>query len=294
MNARAPSAPAADPREAEQIAYWNDATAAHWTTLQARIDHVFSPITALAMEAASPRPGERALDIGSGCGATVLELARRVGPQGQVCGIDISVPMSACARERIAAAGLATADIVVGDAATHAFVAADRDLLFSRFGVMFFADPHAALANLLRATRGGGRLAWVAWRHLAENPWFAVPLQAALPLLPAAPPADPLAPGPFAFADADRVRHLLRTAGWQNVKLVRHDVPLRLAAADDVAGAADLVTCMGPLARRLARSNPNPALKTAVRASLEAALSTHVAAGGIVLTASTWIISAYA
>ena len=177
---------ASDPREAAQIAYWNDTTAASWTALQELIDPILAPLTTLAIEAAEPNDGERALDIGSGCGATILELARRVGPLGHVLGIDVSAQMSARARERIAAARIANAQVIIANAATYDFAPADRDLLFSSFGVMFFADPVAALMNLRRAMRRDGRLEWVVWRSLAENPWFTVPLQAVLPLLPPA------------------------------------------------------------------------------------------------------------
>jgi SAM-dependent methyltransferase len=162
--------PTEDAREEAQIAYWNDATAANWVALEERIDPVLAPLSTLALEAAAPEPGERALDIGSGCGGTVLELAGRVGPTGHVLGIDVSVPMSALARERIEAARLANADILVADATTYGFASGDRDLLFSRLGVMFFADPAAALTNLRRATRAGGRIEWIVWRALAEIP----------------------------------------------------------------------------------------------------------------------------
>jgi cyclopropane fatty-acyl-phospholipid synthase-like methyltransferase len=102
--------PTEDAREEAQIAYWNDATAANWVALEERIDPVLAPLSTLALEAAAPKPGERALDIGSGCGGTVLQLAERVGPTGHFLGIDVSVPMSAFARERIEAARLANTD----------------------------------------------------------------------------------------------------------------------------------------------------------------------------------------
>jgi len=283
-----------DAREAAQIAYWNDATAANWTALEERIDPVLAPLSTLALEAAAPMPGERALDIGSGCGGTVLELAGRVGPTGHVLGIDVSVPMSARARERIEAARLANTDIIVADATTHDFAPGDRDLLFSRLGVMFFSDPAAALANLRRATRTGGRIEWIVWRALDENPWFAVPLRAALPLLPLAPVVDPLVPGPFAFADAERVQYLLRAAGWRNSKVVRHDVRLRLAATDDFAAAAEMTTWMGPLSRRLAGGGGGPELRAAVQRSIENALRAHAEPDGIMLIASVWLVSANA
>lgn len=196
-----------------QIAYWNDKAAITWTTFQERLDALFQPLTALALDAAKPASGERAVDVGCGCGATVLALAERIGSAGQVLGLDVSGPMAARARERIAAAGLSNAQVVVSDAATTDFERRDADLLFSRFGVMFFADPVAAFANLHLAMRPGGRLLCAAWRPLADNPWFRVPLEAARSFVPPQPPADPEAPGPFAFADLEMYKSDLFRGG---------------------------------------------------------------------------------
>lgn len=214
---------------ADQIAYWNDKAAVTWTTFQERLDALFEPLTALALDAAAPERGESVIDIGCGCGATVLALAQRVGPDGHVLGVDVSDPMAARARERIASAGLTNSQVIVSDAATHPFERGGADLLFSRFGVMFFADPVAAFGNLRGAVRPGGRLLCAAWRPLADNPWFRVPMEAARALLPPQPPADPEAPGPFALANQDRTLGILRAAGWKDAMLARQHVPMRLA-----------------------------------------------------------------
>ncbi|MBS0640800.1 MAG: methyltransferase domain-containing protein [Proteobacteria bacterium] len=283
---------AVDPREAAQIAYWNDRTALHWAALQDRIETVFAPLTRLGLDAAAPCPGEHVLDIGCGCGDTVLALANAVGPAGHVLGVDVSAPMTARARERLAEAGIGHADVVVADAADHAFPPAQRDLLFSRFGVMFFAEPEAAAANLRCAMRSGGRLCWVVYRALEDNPWFTVPLQAASPWLPPSPPADPAAPGTFALADADRVRLVLSTAGWREVNLTRHDLPLRLGSVAEADAAADLVSWMGPLARRL--PGLTEVARVAALRAVAGALRAHAQRDELVLTASIWIVSARA
>ena len=277
---------------AAQIAYWNDRAAVTWTTFQERLDTLFEPLTALALDAAAPAPGERIIDIGCGCGATVLALAGRVGPTGQVLGLDISEPMAARARERIGDAGLANAQVVVSDAAVHAFPPASADLLFSRFGVMFFADPTAAFANLRGAIRPGGRLLCAAWRPLAENPWFTVPMQAARALLPPQPPADPDAPGPFAFANPDRTSGIFRDAGWRDVALTRQDVPMRFAAAGEIDRATEFATRVGALARMLAEVDP--ALRPRIRSAVADALRAYDSPAGISLSGSIWLISARA
>jgi SAM-dependent methyltransferase len=277
---------------AAQIAYWNDRAAVTWTEFQERLDAQFEPITALALDAAAPASGQNVIDIGCGCGASVLALADRVGPTGQVLGLDVSEPMSARARQRITAAGLTNVRVVVSDAAHHAFPAADADLMFSRFGVMFFADPVAAFANLHRAMRPGGRLLCAAWRPLADNPWFMVPLQAARTLLPPQPPADPNAPGPFAFANPDRTLGIFRDAGWQDVTLTRHDVPMRFAASGQIGQATEFATRVGPLARALADEGPE--IRARVQLAVAEALQTYDGPSGINLTGSIWLISARA
>ncbi|WP_191970260.1 class I SAM-dependent methyltransferase [Methylobacterium planeticum] len=286
--------PASEPVEgnAAQIAYWNDRAGETWAELQARIDANFSALTALALEAAAPQAGERVIDIGCGCGATVLDLARRVGPTGSVLGVDVSEPMAARARARIAAAGLAQAQVQVADAAAGAFDWTGADLMFSRFGVMFFAEPAAAFAHLRRQMRPGGRLLFACWRPLAENPWFTVPLEAGRPFLPPQPPADPTAPGPFAFADPERVRQVLATAGWREIGVSPREAPMRMADADDLDGAAAFATRVGALARLLADSEPEThrAVKRAVREALRA----HDGPDGIALTGSVWLVSARA
>jgi SAM-dependent methyltransferase len=277
---------------AAQIAYWNDRAAVTWTKLQERLDAAFERLTAVALDAADPKSGERVVDVGCGCGASVLALAQRLGPTGKILALDVSEPMAARARERIIAAGLTNAQVIVSDAATHRFQGDPADLLFSRFGVMFFTDPVAAFANLRGALREGGRLLCAAWRPLADNPWFTVPLEAARPLLPPQPPADPDAPGPFAFANRDRTLGILAKAGWQGAELTRHDVPIRIAEAGQIDQAAKFATSVGILARILAEESEDT--RARVRLAVAEALRPHDDPTGISLLGSIWLLSARA
>jgi SAM-dependent methyltransferase len=276
---------------AAQIAYWNDRAAATWTALQEQLDALFVPITALALEAAAPAAGEAVIDVGCGCGATVLALAGRVGPDGSVLGLDVSEPMAARAAKRIGDAGLGNAQVLVTDASTHAF-AEKADLLFSRFGVMFFADPVAAFANLRSGMRPGGRLLCAVWRPMAENSWFSVPLTAAMPLLPPQPPAEPHAPGPFAFADPDRVRGILSAAGWTDFAVEKHDVGMRVAGPGQLEEATGFSTRLGPLARMLAEEAPE--VRARVHDAVKAALAPHDGPDGVMLGGAIWLVSARA
>ena len=153
-----------------QRAYWNSEATHRWVTEQAQIDRLFAGVTEAALAAAAPKPGEHVLDIGCGTGTTLLRLAAAVGPSGRALGVDISEQQLTLARRRIAEAGTAQASVVLHDAATYQFPAAGFDLAFTRFGVMFFADPVAAFTNIRRALKPGGRLALAVFRPGTDNP----------------------------------------------------------------------------------------------------------------------------
>lgn len=272
---------------ADQIAYWNNSAGATWAALQDRLDRQIEPLGQRAMDAGAPKAGEQVLDIGCGCGQTSLELAQRVGPNGQVLGVDISEPMLEVARRRGGEAGLANVSFLAADAQTRAFPPGGFDLAFSRFGVMFFDDPTAAFRNIAAALRPDGRLAFVCWRPLAENPWMGAPMQAALSLLPPMPPpADPTAPGPFAFADPERLRGILAAAGLVDIDIAPHD---QMIGGNDLDETVAMSLRVGPLGAVL---RENPELKDGVVGAIREALARHLTPQGVMLASATWIVTA--
>jgi SAM-dependent methyltransferase len=277
---------------ADQVAYWNGDAGAKWAGLQARLDGLFAPISAAVIAAAAPRPGEHVLDIGCGCGDTVVALAGAVGSLGRVTGVDISAPMLAVAGQRIAAAGLSQAAVLAADAATEPFAPGSVDLAFSRFGVMFFDAPVEAFINIHRALKPGGRLAFACWRPFKGNPWFHIPYKAAAPHLPEQEKSDPAAPGPFAFAEPDRVARILGLAGFAEVRIDAFDTPLTLGRPGEAEEAMRFVVQVGPVSRALATGTEaqRAAAERAVVAALEAADGPE----GIRLGAQCWFVSARA
>src|SRR4051794_336862 len=146
---------------ADQIAYWNGPGGQRWADRQQTQDIVLAPVSEILIDRANGRAGERIIDVGCGCGTTSVSLAQKVGSSAHVLGIDISAPMLARARQ-IAPAGLPL-HFALADATEYPFQPESFDLLVSRFGVMFFADPALSFANLRRALRPSGRLAVVFW-----------------------------------------------------------------------------------------------------------------------------------
>ncbi|MES1944921.1 type 11 methyltransferase [Salinisphaera sp. PC39] len=267
----------------EQIEYWNEQAGPKWVAAQAHLDRMLAPVTEALMERAAPRPGERVLDVGCGCGETSLALA---GRGADVTGIDVSRSMLARARER--AAGKPGLVFREADAATASFEAV-HDLVFSRFGVMFFEEPYAAFANLRRALSPTGRLVFCCWRDFRENPWVAVPYAAARPYLPEPEmPPDPRAPGPFAFADPDYVRDILTGAGFDGVDIRPLDPMLHLA--DSLEGGLAFMQEIGPLSRALAEIDE--AARGKALEAVRTALEPHVAADGLNLGGACHIVTA--
>jgi SAM-dependent methyltransferase len=265
----------------EQHELWNGSSGRAWVDVQAVTDVMFAPLAERLAEAA--RPGERVLDIGCGAGATTRALAAAVEPGGRATGVDISAPLIEAAQ-----AHDTTAEFVLADAGTHPFDPGRYDLLTSRFGVMFFADPTAAFANLRRATRDGGRLCAITWRSVEENPFMGTAGRAARPLLPdlPTPPAD--GPGQFAFADADRVEAILTDAGWSTVAHEPLDAELTMPAA----GLETYLTRLGPLSRVLPELEP--ARRDEVMATVRAAFDPYMDGDAARFTAACWVLQATA
>jgi len=274
---------------ADQIEFWNSIAGPRWVRRQQMLDRQLEEIGAAAIDAANISTGDAVVDVGCGCGDSTLALAARVGEHGRVVGLDVSAPMLDLARERARRAGAANVEFTCDDAQVHAFVG-DFDVVFSRFGVMFFDDPVVAFGNLRSALRDGGRLAFVCWQALPKNPWMSVPLMAVLRHITIQMPASPEAPGPFALADAARLEKILAQAGFRDIALRGLDTDLLVAGGGDLDEAVGFVLELGPVERALGEAPP--AVREAVRLEVREALAAHAGSGGVRMPSSAWIVTA--
>jgi SAM-dependent methyltransferase len=274
----------------DQIEYWNGLAGDRWVQLQKELDAMISAVGRDAMARAEIAEGERVVDIGCGCGETTLEIARRVGPSGAVTGIDISAPMVEHARSRAAEDGLANARFENADAETHKLMEEGVDLLFSRFGVMFFDDPTVAFKNLASTLRPGGRMTFVCWRAPDENPWLLIPSKAAGAHLELSPRPGPEDPSPFAFANPDRVTGILTGAGFTDIALERRDGPLLLGGPNTLDGAVRFSLNIGPAS--IPCANADAATVEKVVESVRGALEPYYTGSAVELPSSAWIVTA--
>lgn len=277
-----------DSANADQIAYWNGKSGLKWAEDQAKMDAMMQSMADVAVAAAAPALGESVIDIGCGAGGTALALADLVGPEGRVIGMDVSQPMLEVARNRAGARRNLT--FVNGDAEIAHFEPASADLAFSKFGVMFFANPEAAFANIHKALKPGARLAFICWRPMAENPFAMLPIGAALKHLPPQPRPDPTAPGPFAFADPVRVGHILVQAGFKTPSFAAFDTTMTVGRK--AASAARDAAMVGMASRLLVDAGED--VRERVIADLTAVYEKHMSADGVTLPAHCWVVTASA
>tara|TARA_B100000579_G_scaffold266972_1_gene220189 strand:- start:2907 stop:3728 length:822 start_codon:yes stop_codon:yes gene_type:complete len=188
--------------------YWRTRLA--WVERQEQMDLQLGVFGLAAMESLGDISGMNVLDVGCGCGHTALQLKERVG-SGSIVGVDISEKLLEVARRRAGGA----IRFVEADAQLDA-LEGPYDIIFSRFGVMFFSDPTAAFRNLRASTSEVAKLSMVCWQGPEQNPWMTVPNRAAMTLVDL-PSRSPDAPDPFSFADSRRVVDVLELAGWTNV-----------------------------------------------------------------------------
>jgi len=279
-------------KNTDQIADWNDQSGERWVANQARLDAMVAVFGQAAIEAVAPATGERVLDIGCGAGASSLALAALVGAGGQVLGVDISEPLIGRARALVP---LDTPALFqVADASSAELPEGAFDVLFSRFGVMFFDDPVGAFAHMRRALRPGGRVAFVCWRGAAENDWVRLPMSALKGIVPPTAPPHPEAPGPFSFGDRERVARILNAAGFTDIAITPFDASVPFgegqtwdAAIDD---AVKMALEVGPLSRTLA-DQPDD-IRARASAAVRAAFAGRAGEQSVMIDGAAWIVMA--
>jgi ubiquinone/menaquinone biosynthesis C-methylase UbiE len=273
-------------------AFWNDVMVPKFERFRDVMLDGLSYHSRIPLDRLTLPAGTRALDVGCGWGDTAIELARKVGPTGKVLGIDCCDAFLQKGRRDAAAEGLANIRFVAADVQTYPYER-EFDFCFSRFGMMFFANPVAAMRSVRSALVPGGQLMFVTWRVLEDNPWLALPKSVALRFLP--PPgnnARTCGPGPFSMADPDVVRAQLAAAGFTDVAFERVDGPVMVG--HDVHQALDLQMTIGPAGEIVREAG---ALAEKRRDEIEAALRDELAGhtgddGRVWMQSSSWTITA--
>jgi ubiquinone/menaquinone biosynthesis C-methylase UbiE len=285
------AAPTAD-EDTAFVRFWNEVLAPKFI----RFKHVLVDGLSQHSEAVFPllpvRKGDRVLDVGCGFGDTAIKLAKLVGPEGEVIGIDCCDAFLDYARKDVEARGLPNVHFLRGDAEI-ALPTNEYDFVFARFGTMFFANPVAGLRNMRKALRPGGRMVHIVWRNRADNPWLSMAKDIVVQFLPE-PGADAqtCGPGPFSMSDQETVTAMMRSAGYEQIEFRRVDA--RVLVGKDVSDAIAFQLAIGPAGEVFREAGQEAEEK---RPQIEAALAEAInrqklSADGIVMESSSWVISA--
>jgi len=224
----------------DQAEFWAS-IAPTWVELDDRLEIAAGEPGRKVMNRLNLQPGQRVLDLGCGTGAATIELARRVGEDGSVLGVDIAAEMLVRARERAADEGVSNVTFMQADVQSHDLGTDAFDRAFSRFGVMFYADPVVAFSNIGKALKPGGILGFVCWQDVMANEWMLVPGMAVMSVTGSVPPMpEPGEPGPFSLSDMGRVKELLRAARFSEIEVIPHNDVISIPATElpDYAGVA--------------------------------------------------------
>jgi SAM-dependent methyltransferase len=269
--------------------YWNEVAGPRWVGRAGLQEARNIEVAHLLLQAAAPLPGERVLDIGCGTGATAIPFAASVAPGGHVTGVDISEPMLAQARQNIAASGADNVTLVLADAQVHRFPPDSFDLLISRFGVMFFADPAAAFGNLFAGLHSGGRLCMAVWASMAQNVHWQIPCDIAVKHLGPPAPADPREPGPMAFRDPNYLRAILGTAGFAEIDIASQGFKI---TGQTARSEAEHAAMFGPAWRLMEEKQASEEVRQAIIAETKAGFAPYMTAEGLRLPGTILIAKA--
>lgn len=270
--------------------FWNGNGGKNWVSRETRLESSLKVFGQQAINAGSISPGQRILDIGFGCGETAIELAKKVGPQGQVHGVDISVAMVEAAEKKSLDKGIANLTFECGDAQTKTFPVDYYDLIFSRFGVMFFDDPIGAFKNIYKSLKPGGRLAFICWAPRDQNAWVGLPLQVVAKHLSLPPSPGSDEPGPFSLSEEPRVSGILDAVGFTNVSVESFQTPFVLG--EDVDEALSFLMQLAPSGSAINNAEADEDTRARIAVDMAELLKSHESDKGIAMSAAALLVTA--
>lgn len=279
------------PVATEYVAFWNDTLADKFDRYRDVLKNGLSYHSRIPLGNLSVTPGSRIVDVGCGWGDTAIELARKTGPEGFVLGLDCVDQFLETARADARNAGVDNVRFEAADVERYPFEG-DFDLCFSRFGMMFFENPVAAMRNVRASLKPGGELMFIVWRSIDDNPFFGLPKQVVLDYLE--PPGDDArtcGPGPFSMANTEVVSKQLQIAGFENVQFERVDGPVTVGST--LEEAVNFQLALGPAGEVFREAGEEAERKRErIEGALRDALAPYQQDEGIVMPSGSWTITA--
>ena len=273
----------------KQKQFWSGAGGDVWVDKQREMDIMLNPLGQKAIGQLILEENTKILDIGCGCGATTIEIAKMI-PKGHVTGLDISIPMLDRAEKFASEMSLSNIDFQVKDVQTEEISSNHYDIAFSRFGVMFFEDPYEAFKNINQSIKENGQLVFVCWQHPSLNPWQSLSLQVIKEYLDL-PSPPPKSPGPFAFEDKDYIEDILKGTDFKDVSIADNQEEIVMFSGKSIREACEDYLTINPVVTEMLKNSGNE-LKEEILEALIAKFSSFHNNDGLLFPSATWIVSA--
>ena len=273
----------------KQKEFWSGAGGDVWVNKQKEMDIMLNPLGQRAIDKLALTPDKIILDIGCGCGATSLEIAKQI-PQGKIIGLDISVPMLDQASKLASEMSLMNTEFQVKDVQVEELKSEYFDIAFSRFGVMFFEDPFEAFKNIYNSLKQDGQLSFVCWQNASLNPWQSLSMQVIKQFLdlPAPPPQSP---GPFAFEDKEYIKEILEVSGFQEIVITDNQEDIVMFSGKSIREASEDYLTINPVVTEMLK-NSGDELREEILEALITKFSDFHKNEGLLFPSATWIVTA--
>ena len=270
--------------------FWSGKGGDIWVERQNAMDTMLSPLGEAALNKLNFNEEENVLDIGCGCGHTTLNIAKRIGPSGNVTGLDISEPMLKRAKESalemsITNTSFKCVDVQIEDLGYQIYSAA-----FSRFGVMFFEDSIAAFKNINKSLISGGYLSFVCWQSPAVNPWQSLFIQEVKKFLDL-PSPPPRSPGPFAFMESEYVSSILEESKFQDITIEGHEAEVNMFSGRSLSDSVKDYISINPVVTQMLKESSENQIAEIVNSGIEA-FSPYYSEKGLIFPSATWLVTA--
>jgi len=273
----------------KQKQFWSGAGGDVWVDKQREMDIMLNPLGERAIQGLDLSGEKKILDIGCGCGATTLEIAKAV-TQGEVIGVDISEPMLERATKTASDMMLNNTSFQVKDVQVDEMPLSYFDIAFSRFGVMFFEDPFEAFKNINHSLKDNGQLSFVCWQHASLNPWQSLSIQVIKEFLDLPAPA-PKSPGPFAFEDKSYINEILAESGFRDIEIKDNQEDIVMFSGKSIREACEDYLTINPVVTEMLKNSPTE-LREEILEALIGKFSDFHNNEGLLFPSATWIVTA--
>tara|TARA_B110000003_G_scaffold19735_1_gene19211 strand:- start:306 stop:1151 length:846 start_codon:yes stop_codon:yes gene_type:complete len=273
----------------KQRQFWSGAGGDVWVNKQREMDIMLNPLGDRVIERLDLKSDSKIIDIGCGCGATTLEIAKKI-TQGEILGVDISEPMLDKATETAKEMSLSNISFEVKDVQVDVMPQNYFDIAFSRFGVMFFEDPFEAFKNIHSSLKEDGLLSFVCWQNASLNPWQSLSIQVIKEFLDLPAPA-PKSPGPFAFEDKTYLEEILRESGFKGLEILDNQEDIVMFSGKSIREACEDYLTINPVVTEMLK-NSKPELTEEILEALVIKFSNFHQNDGLLFPSATWIVTA--